>query len=228
VALAWTKGLSTTASRELVDELSGRGVTVLVLHDFDRPGLSILHTLGHDTERYRFRNKPRVLDLGLRLEDVRSLKLEGEEVEYRSKKNPREVMASRGATTDEMDFLVQRQVSEKLYRGRRVELNELTNQQFITFVERKLSEAGVRKVVPEEDRLREAFAWQWRQEKIRRAIEEAKRQAEEQVDKLPVPYPKNMVETVRKEIEGTPMSWRNRVAALALREAAQDEARRVP
>ena len=62
--------MSNTAARCLVDELSTRGVTIYVLHDFDKSGFAILHTLRTNTRRYRFRTTPKVIDLGLTLSDV--------------------------------------------------------------------------------------------------------------------------------------------------------------
>src|SRR5262245_26122610 len=43
------------------------------------------------------------------------------------------------------------------WRGERVELNAMSSAQFITFLERKLEEHGVRKVVPDRKRLEKAF-----------------------------------------------------------------------
>ena len=65
VAIMSTKGMSVTAARQLVEQLSERGVTILVLHDFDKSGFSILHTLQSDTRRYQFKVKPNVVDIGL-------------------------------------------------------------------------------------------------------------------------------------------------------------------
>jgi hypothetical protein len=67
LAILSTKGMSNTASRQLVEALSNQGVTIYVLHDFDRAGFSILHTLGSSTARYTFETTPKVIDLGLRL-----------------------------------------------------------------------------------------------------------------------------------------------------------------
>lgn len=71
VAVMSTKGMSVTAARELVDRLCEQGVQVLVLHDFDKSGFSIVHTLRTESPRYKHRSKPTVVDIGLRLEDVR-------------------------------------------------------------------------------------------------------------------------------------------------------------
>ena len=64
IAIMITKGMSVTAARKLVDEMSQHGVTVLVCHDFDKSGFSILHTLRTDTRRSTFHPRPTVVDLG--------------------------------------------------------------------------------------------------------------------------------------------------------------------
>jgi DNA topoisomerase VI subunit A len=64
IALASTRGMSVTACRELFERL---GVPVLVLHDFDKSGFSILGTLRRNTRRYTFTRAIEVHDLGLRI-----------------------------------------------------------------------------------------------------------------------------------------------------------------
>src|SRR5262249_56960994 len=82
LAIMSTKGMSVTAARTLVERLSEAGVTILVLHDFDKSGFSIMNTLAPSTGRYRYRSTPRIIDIGLPLEDVRGL--ESEPVSYPS------------------------------------------------------------------------------------------------------------------------------------------------
>jgi hypothetical protein len=145
VALMSTKGMSVTAARALIERLSAEGVTVLVLHDFDKSGFSIVHTLSNNTERYSFRTKPNVIDTGLRLSDAKAMGLQSEYVEYkRAKKDPRDQIAKCGATEEEQDFLVSDGGGGKKWSGHRIELNAMTSPQFIEFVERKLREAGAR------------------------------------------------------------------------------------
>ena len=88
LAIFSSKGMSTTATRQLVDHLSQAGVTILVMHDFDISGLNILHTLAHDTVRYGFQIQPKYIDLGLRLKDVQAMHLESEPVVIQQKKDP--------------------------------------------------------------------------------------------------------------------------------------------
>jgi DNA topoisomerase VI subunit B len=209
LALAWTKGMTTTACRELIDGLSGLGVTTLLLHDFDKAGLSIAHTCRHDSKRYRFRNKPLVLDLGLSLADARAMGLDGEEVEYvKCKKDPRILLESRGVSEEERNYLVSGQKGPRTWTGRRVELNELTIDQFAGFLERKLDEAGVRKVVPPLRQLEDDFASAWRKKMVERRIAEARRLAEAEVAALPVPVPDELGDLVTQRITGTTKDWR--------------------
>jgi DNA topoisomerase VI subunit A len=89
IAIMSTKGMSVTAARKLVDDMSQQGVTVLVCHDFDKSGFSILHTLRTDTRRYTFQAQPTVVDLGLRLADVQAMNLQREPMSFPRGVDPR-------------------------------------------------------------------------------------------------------------------------------------------
>jgi hypothetical protein len=147
-----TKGMSTTAARLLLDRLVNRGVeNVLVLHDFDVSGFSIGGTLGTDSRRYTFENKVPIIDIGLRLTDVEALGLLREP--FTGKKNGRlvaQTLKRHGASQDEIDFLIQRSYGSE-FKGERVELNALTSDQLIAFIERKFAEHGVRKIIPDDE-----------------------------------------------------------------------------
>ena len=80
LAIMSTKGYSSTAARTLMECLPG--VRFLVLHDFDKDGFGIVHTLRYDTTRYQFWRRPEVIDLGLRLADVEVEGLAAEPVSY--------------------------------------------------------------------------------------------------------------------------------------------------
>ncbi len=178
----------------MVEGLSEEGVTILVLHDFDKSGLSILHTLRSDTRRFKYRRKPRVVDIGLRLRDVRSEGLSGEPVSYSSAADPKENLRASGATEKECAFLVTG-AAGGVWQGRRAELNELTSPQFVAFVERKLIAAGVRKVVPADEALAAAYRLQVKRARVQEAINAA------------VAVPENLREKVAGMIEGRPMTW---------------------
>ena len=142
IAIMSTKGMSTTAARLLLDRLAPRIDKVLVAHDFDVSGFSIFGTLGSDGRRYRFHNYVHIVDLGLRLSDVEALRLDSEPVETSGDWSMRAAMlAAHGASTREISFL----------RHRRVELNAMPADVFIRFLEHKLAEHGIGKVVPDND-----------------------------------------------------------------------------
>src|SRR5262249_26714673 len=136
IALMSTKGMSVVAARQLIDALAEDGVRVLVLHDFDISGFSIRKTFTESGRRHGFKNKLDFADIGLRLVDVQRLELVSEPValEEKSKAAIANRLKINGATEAEIEFLL---------RGRRVELNAMTSDQFVAFVEEKLIEHGV-------------------------------------------------------------------------------------
>lgn len=168
LAIMSTKGMSTTAARQLVEYLSGAGVTILVIRDFDKAGFSIVHTLRTDTRRYQFKTPPNVIDIGLRLQDTDDL--DSEPVSYRDDKDPRPGLIARGATQKEVEFLVSRKTPNGQWCGKRVELNAMDSATFIRWVEEKLQEHGVKKHVPDEADLRIAWQRAWRIQELNKAI----------------------------------------------------------
>ena len=148
IALMSTKGLSVTAARHLIDDMCGvHKIPLLVLHDFDKSGFSIVGTLQRDTRRYTFRNEVEVIDLGLRLEDIDELQTE-DAFDKGDRDSRARNLQENGATIEEIDFLL----------DGRVELNAMTSDQMIDFVERKLKQHGIEKVVPDDDDLATAYA----------------------------------------------------------------------
>ena len=104
IAMFSTKGQSVIAARKLTDELSQRGVTILVCHNFDKYGLEILYKLRTNTWRYRFAVPPKVIDLGLRLADVQAMHLQSKPGSYPSGNDPRINLRACGATEEECQF----------------------------------------------------------------------------------------------------------------------------
>jgi hypothetical protein len=204
IAIMSTKGMSVTAARMLVEELCGkRGLPLFVLHDFDVTGFSIKKTLTESGERYRFRHKLNFIDLGLRLTDVEALGLPSERV---SLKDSRSATADRlrinGATREEIAFLI---------AGQRVELNALSSDRFIAFVERKLTAHGVAKVIPTRETLAETFATF----KRGAAAEKALKAELERLNASPVRTPRDLEARVRTHLAESPAdTWDKAVRAI--------------
>jgi hypothetical protein len=201
LAIMSTKGMTVTAARQLVEALSVAGVTILVLHDFDKSGIEILDKFTSDTRRYRYTVTPTVVDVGLRLEDAQAMNLESEMVTYESEVNPRKRLRECGATEAECRCLVQGGSSKNWY-GQRVELNAMTSQQFLDWLEQKLRDTGVAKVIPDQESLAVAYRTQRRVAQLQRLIDKA---IEEPEDEAPVPD--DLGEQIRERITDKPEAW---------------------
>lgn len=224
VAIMSTKGMSVTASRTLVEKLSAAGVTVLVLRDFDKTGFSIVHTLGHDTRRYRFSRPPNVIDIGLRLSDARNMRLIDEECVYTSKIDPRDCLAECGAAEEERAFLVSGG-RPKHWTGRRVELNAMDSRQFVEFVETKLREWGAQKLVPTTEVLEAAYRRAAQAKYIRDHSAELLDAAREHAKAAEVPN--DLADDVARRLEENPADpWDHAVVACLARSTGRDERNR--
>ncbi len=113
IAIMSTKGVSVTAARLLVDRMcSEHNIPLMVLHDLDVAGFTILDTLRRDTRRYQFEGDFKVIDLGLRLQDVQDMGLQPEAA-ARTKSSPAKIRARlmrAGATPEECEFLLHQRV----------------------------------------------------------------------------------------------------------------------
>ena len=199
LAIMSTKGMSTTSARKLTEQLSNDGVTILVLHDFDKVGFTICHTLQNDTRRYQFKSAPKVIDIGLRIGDVEELGLEKEAVEYKDKEDPRQGIIERGATQDEANFLVRKE--NERWIGDRVELNAMDSRQFLDWLERKLQAHSVEKFIPDNQNvLKREWERRW-------SIQEINRQISLITMKIPSP-PDDLLEQIRRRFKQNPtLSW---------------------
>jgi len=207
IAITSSKGMSVTALRHLVDVMCGRyKIPVFVLHDFDVSGFSIFGTLGGNTDRYTFKHPIKVVDLGLRLADVEELDLESESVSLGNtdRGKIRRRLLRNDATDAEVEFLLNEE---------RVELNAMTSSQLVEFVERKLGEHGVKKVIPDKACLDKAYRLAVRSERLRKIVEDTiKAAASTEGD---VTVPDDLAEQVKNRLTGSDLSWSTVVARIA-------------
>ncbi len=166
LAIMSTKGMSVTAARHLVDDIcSQHDIPLLVLHDFDKAGFSIVGTLKRSTRRYSFNHDIKVVDLGLHLEDTDGL--ETEDVYIGSPGAAHANLRKNGATEDEVDFLLHQ----------RVELNAFASDDLIAWIEGKLEEQGVKKVIPGDEHLTTAYRRTVEQAFVQQRIDEVTEEA---------------------------------------------------
>jgi hypothetical protein len=199
IAIMSTKGMSVTASRNLIESLSAAGVTTLVAHDFDVSGFTIYRTLCESTTRYTFINSPKVKYLGLRLPDVREMGLLSETVDLNT--DPSRELKKCGATDEEIEFLSQ---------GERVELNAMDSAQFIDWLERKLGEHGVSKVIPNKDTLEATY----KLARLIRTANEAILELQENWKEDEISIPEDLENQVATLLTDSDLSWENAITKL--------------
>jgi Topoisomerase 6 subunit A/Spo11, Toprim domain len=200
-----TKGVSVTAARLLIDKICGeisrnigRKIPLFTLVDFDFDGFKIRATLQRDTRRYQFTNTFEVIDLGLHLEDIAGLEREPAAATKMSEAKRREQLAANGATDAEIAFLL----------DERVELNALTSDALIAMIERKLKGYGLKKVIPDDDLLREAYREFHRSKELKEQFD--KLVAEFKASKIRVPKNlKNRVGAIVRKHPG--LRWDNAI-----------------
>jgi hypothetical protein len=214
LAIMSTKGISVTASRSLVDRLC-RDIPLLVLHDFDKSGFSIVGTLQRDTRRYEFRNDINVIDLGLRLRDVEENDLEPEDVPY-GKTDPTLNLLENGATKEEIDYLYDGDGG-----GQRVELNAFTSDALVAWLEKKLKENGIRKVVPDAATLESAYRRAAETECIRQLLDRERDAIRQRVAEMSLPD--DLARRVARRLKKNPArSWDSALIGIVRRELGDD------
>jgi hypothetical protein len=204
IAIMSSKGQSVVACRKLADTLCGAyNIPLLILRDFDIAGFNIAHVLKIETDRYAFQNDIEVIDLGLRLDDIQKYGLEAEPVRVPSRSNWG--LIKRGATSEEVDFLC---------NGQRVELNAFASDDFVSFIEVKLREHKIGKVIPKIDMLRKAYRRATKINYIESKIDELTEEANDIAEKAKVP--RDIKSRLLKVIEdsGDELPWDQGIASI--------------
>ena len=170
----------------------------------DKSGLSILDTLREDTRRYTFANDIDLIDLGLRLTDVRQLDLQPERAFDKGRESSRRWnLRQNGATDKEIEFLL----------SQRVELNAMTSNQLVTFIERKLQRLGIKKIVPNKDLLDDAYRLAIRNDATKKIIA---RELKKLNGAAAVKPPSNLSTQVRQYLKTHPQArWDEAVNKIA-------------
>jgi hypothetical protein len=217
IAIMSSKGMSVTAARDLVNHLN---VPVVVLHDFDASGIIIVDTLANSTRRYAY-GCHNVIDIGLQYGDIGGLADEPANCNISADR-----LAQAGLGQGAIDFL----------SGPRVELNAMTSRQLIDFVENKLREHGIKKVIPEKDTLEKTYrmfaasdrlseAYDEMSEKLEK--DEAAKEAIAVPDDLEVKIEKLLKEKTRHHVaSGGPIDHRSRCAGRRRRRGGSRRGRR--
>jgi hypothetical protein len=184
------KGVSVTSARRLIDDVCGdKKLPLFVLHDFDFAGFMIFGTLQRDTRRYQFINAIDVIDLGFRLEDIQGLGREPAAATKTSEATLRSQLAENGATEAEIAILL----------NERVELNAMPSDDLVAMIERKLTDYGLEKVIPDDELLAEAYQAFHHSNELRDVFEEAQGEYEDEEHAFDIP--KNLRGQVRAVLQ---------------------------
>jgi hypothetical protein len=218
-----TKGQSVVSARQVVDELCAvsdmaGGVPLLILHDFDKAGFLIAECLTRVSQaardagkvRYEFQNEINWIDLGLRLDDVERWELESEEVSFRG-----EFASDTIATPEEQAFL---------RSNKRVELNAFSSGDLIKFIESKLDEHGIGKLVPDDETLAKAYRRAFQIEHVNNQLPALFEGAKGMADALRLPGDGMLANRVRRVLEENPaMPWDQAVVSILRQRRLRDE-----
>ena len=205
LAIMSAKGMSTTAARVLADSLCGR-VPVLVLHDFDAAGIIIKDTLQNGSRRYE--RGIDVIDLGLRYEDI-----DGLPAEPNSSRISDERLRRAGLSSNAIAFL----------NDQRVELNAMTSRELVDFVERKLKQHGIGKVIPKRARLADAYQMFAASDRLAEAFDEMKEKLGAK-DQEEIKVPDDLEAQIEKLLNEKPdITWHRAVRLTVDPEAQEDD-----
>ncbi len=197
VAIASTKGMPVSAACDFLSSLKLQGRKVYVVRDFDKSGFSIVATLRRGARGSRGTGE--VVDLGFHLEDIADL--EREEVTYRG--DPRWNLRQNGATKDEIDILVQNGERQSWW-GERVELNAMTSDQLIEWLERKLQEQGIKKLIPDNNTLAAAY----RRAIFQLRIQEETEKLREEITQQSIDVPDGLEKMVHEKLnDQSELAW---------------------
>jgi hypothetical protein len=207
IAVMSSKGMSTTAARELVDRLC-RKIPLLVLHDFDASGVIIKDTLQSDTRRYSFRCAPQIIDLGLGYSDIADLPAEPGYSNISAER-----LSQAGLGPAEIDFL----------SGQRVELNAMTSRQLVDFVEAKLKQHGIQKVIPNGGTLARTYEMFAASDRLSVAFDELKEKLEDETE-TPIKVPDDLGAKVAAKLKEKPeITWHHAIRLIVDPDAPDDD-----
>ena len=203
-AIMSSSGYSNKATRDLIDKIYERNPDTLFfcLHDCDSAGTMIYQTLQEATTA-RAARKAKIIDLGLTPDQAEELGLEVEQIKKQS------VIAS---TKYQKKY-------GNWFENQRVELNAMTSEQFILFLESELKKYDeVGKVIPELDylndtfeaSLKEAIKNQIEEEVLREQREAIEERLKERLELANKDFPEDIYLTVSDGLTLNPsQSWRN-------------------
>ena len=214
LAIVGNEGQSVEAELRLVDDLGPAGVPVFLVTDFDRQGFTIAENLRSGTWRHRYATAPKVVHVGLRLDQIKALGGLASETEGGLEDEPIGDKARKHVSDDRLRECGATEAEIEVLRSRRIELNALTSRQLVELVETALAEHGVEKVIPAADDLAAAWRAVRARADIAAAVARANRVAAKRWAKAPAPA--DLAAQVRAHLEADPTAgWDDALRRIA-------------
>jgi len=145
----------------------------------------------------------------LTLADVQAMDLQSEPQNYRQAADPKIELARCGATPEEQAFLVgerrRNPSTDKWYwTGQRVELNAMTSDQVVAWIDRRLTDHGVAKVIPTAETLEKTY----RLARRTKAINDELARIQGHMEEGPIEIPDDLLDHVKALLDEHPeLSW---------------------
>jgi hypothetical protein len=212
IAIMSSKGMSVTAARLLAEHVcADASIPLLVLHDFDSSGVIIKDTLENGTRRYSYARRPEVIDLGLSYEDIDGLPSEPNNSRISDQR-----LRQAGLGQAAVDFL----------HDQRVELNAMTSRQLVDFVEDKLKQHGIQKVIPSRETLVKTYQMYGASDRLEEAFDDVKKELEDESEDAnpPITPPDDLEAQVKAKLEEKPnITWHHAIRLIVDPDAADGD-----
>jgi hypothetical protein len=211
VAVMSSKGMAVTAARQLAEGICSRyGIPLLTLHDFDRSGIIIKDTLENDTRRYSYTSAPNVIDFGMNYSDIDGLRPEPGDSNISDER-----LEQAGVDQAAINFL----------RNQKVELNAMTSRQLVNFVESKLKQHGITKVIPDSETLVRTYEMFAASNRLSEVFEELKEKLEkESEDQESIKMPEDLEAKVKNKLKQNPdITWHRAIELIIDPDAPEDD-----
>ena len=174
-----------------------------------RAGGAVLHVARHGQNGFIMAaGFPFATDLGIHMADVDQWGLAPEDQYHENPERTARTLRRNGATAEEAEFIA---------NGQRVELNMFTSDQLVEYVEGKLKEHGLKKVIPDRRTLSQAWERVYMARRINDLIDHIYEQGAGELDvKEMQPMPDDMADQIREDLEKHPwFSWDEALWAIA-------------
>jgi hypothetical protein len=221
-----SQGFGTRAAKDLIDKIGecrDEPMKFFCVHDADASGTLISQTLSAETRSRGMRNVE-IIDLGLFPWKARQDRLPAENVGPPKRRKAVADYVTERDELNEIGNLHDEPNWEEWLQTHRVELNAMTSEQFVKWMDKQFTEHGAVKVLPPE-RVAKSTLIVFAEAQVRniitaRIMEEVRARIDSEaaaaIEKLKYPEASEIVESIQKDYEMVSQAyWRDTISGLA-------------